>query len=109
MNWITNYVRPKIRALVQKPEVPDNLWEKCSSCGQMIFHRELETSLRVCPHCGLHMRIAARRRPELPLDDGQFKVLELPAGPLAPPHRRHRKGQTKRTSDGEDTRGAIRQ
>src|SRR3546814_3483384 len=96
MNWITNYVRPKIRALVQKPEVPDNLWEKCSSCGQMIFHRELENSLRVCPHCGFHMRIAARRRLELLFDDGQFKVIELPAVPLDPLKFRDRKRYTDR-------------
>ena len=42
MNWINNYVRPKIRALVTKSDVPDNLWEKCPACGAMIFHRELE-------------------------------------------------------------------
>src|SRR3546814_9336903 len=84
MNWITNYVRPKIRALVQKPEVPDNLWEKCSSCGQMIFHSELENSLRVCPHYGFHMRIAARRRLELLFGDGKFKAIELPEVQLDP-------------------------
>ncbi len=56
MNWISNFVRPKIRALVQK-EVPENLWRKCSACAQMIFHRELEANLLVCPHCGYHMRI----------------------------------------------------
>ena len=44
MNWITNYVRPKIQALVHKREVPDDLWEKCTSCGQMVFHRELESN-----------------------------------------------------------------
>ena len=33
MNWLTNFVRPKIRALVQSKDVPENLWEKCPSCG----------------------------------------------------------------------------
>jgi acetyl-CoA carboxylase carboxyl transferase subunit beta len=105
MNWITNYVRPKIRALVQKPEVPDNLWEKCSSCGQMIFHRELENSLRVCPHCGFHMRIAARRRLELLFDDGQFKVIELPAVPLDPLKFRDRKRYTDRLREAQAKNG----
>ena len=41
MSWLTNFVRPKIQALVRKTEVPDNLWEKCPSCAQMIFHRDL--------------------------------------------------------------------
>ena len=105
MNWITNYVRPKIRALVQKPDVPDNLWEKCASCGQMIFHRELENSLRVCPHCGFHMRIAARRRLELLFDDGQFKVIELPAVPLDPLKFRDRKRYSDRLREAQAKNG----
>ena len=105
MNWITNYVRPKIRALVQKPEVPDNLWEKCSSCGQMIFHRELENSLRVCPHCGFHMRIGARRRLEILFDDSQFKVIELPSVPLDPLKFRDRKRYTDRLREAQAKNG----
>ena len=78
MNWISNYVRPKIRALVKKPDVPDNLWEKCPDCGQMIFHRELENNLRVCPHCAHHMRIGAEARLAMLFDDGQYKRIALP-------------------------------
>ena len=79
MNWISNYVRPKIRALVKKSEVPDNLWEKCPDCGQMIFHRELESSLRVCPHCSYHMRLGAKARLAMLFDDGKYGRAELPA------------------------------
>jgi len=78
MSWISNYVRPKIRALVARSEVPDNLWEKCDSCGQMIFHRELEQNLKVCPHCSHHMRIAARERLRLLFDAGKYTAIELP-------------------------------
>ena len=78
MNWISNYVRPKIRALVKKTEVPDNLWEKCPDCGQMIFHRELESALRVCPHCAYHMRIGAKARLAMLFDDGKYSRAELP-------------------------------
>ena len=79
MNWISNYVRPKIRALVKKTEVPDNLWEKCPDCGQMVFHRELESALRVCPHCAYHMRIGAKARLAMLFDDGKYSRAELPA------------------------------
>ena len=79
MNWISNYVRPKIRALVKKTEVPDNLWEKCPDCGQMVFHRELESCLRVCPHCAYHMRIGAKARLAMLFDDGKYSRAELPA------------------------------
>ena len=78
MNWLSNFVRPKLQALVRKTEVPENLWHKCSVCGQMIFHRELEANLRVCTHCGHHMRIGVQRRLELLFDDGEFQRIELP-------------------------------
>src|ERR1044072_7851985 len=64
MSWLTNFVRPKIRALVRKTDVPENLWDKCPGCGQMIFHRDLEANLRVCPQCGHHMRIEVKKRLE---------------------------------------------
>ena len=69
MSWLTNFVRPKIQALVRKTDVPYNLWEKCPACSQMIFHRDLEANLRVCTHCGHHLRLSWRRRLELLFDD----------------------------------------
>ena len=46
MNWLTNYVRPTIKALVRRdrPDVPENLWIHCPSCERMIFHRDLAAS-----------------------------------------------------------------
>jgi acetyl-CoA carboxylase carboxyl transferase subunit beta len=96
MNWISNYVRPKIRALVKKTEVPDNLWEKCPDCGQMIFHRELESALRVCPHCAYHMRIGAKARLTMLFDDGKYSRAELPAIAQDPLKFRDRKRYTER-------------
>lgn len=85
MNWITNFVRPKIRALVpQKTEVPDNLWVKCSGCDAMLFHRELEKNLNVCHHCGYHLRIKADERLKLMFDNGQFDTHPLPSVPVDP-------------------------
>ena len=51
MNWITNYVRPKINSLFSRREVPENLWTKCGECGTMLFHRELADNLNVCTNC----------------------------------------------------------
>ena len=84
MNWISDYVRPRIRSLIAKQDVPENLWEKCSSCGQMIFHRELEANLRVCTNCGHHMRIGAARRLEILFDEGAYQTIELPETPADP-------------------------
>ena len=55
MNWISNYVRPKINSLFSRREVPENLWRKCDECGTMLFHRELTDNLNVCTSCGHHV------------------------------------------------------
>jgi acetyl-CoA carboxylase carboxyl transferase subunit beta len=77
MNWLTEFVRPKIRTLFTRNEVPDNLWHQCPACQQMNFHRDLMANLKVCPHCGHHMRARATERLEWTLDAG-FTRIELP-------------------------------
>ena len=57
MNWITNYVKPKLQAIVGKKEIPDNLWETCNKCSQMLLKRELEGNSYVCKHCDYHFVI----------------------------------------------------
>lgn len=84
MNWLTNYVRPKIQALVRPKDVPDNLWHKCPACGHMIFHRDLEKALNVCQHCGHHLRLAVKKRLEMLFDDGKYSRIELPKVPEDP-------------------------
>jgi acetyl-CoA carboxylase carboxyl transferase subunit beta len=84
MSWLTNVVLPKIRAVVAKKEVPDNLWDKCPKCDQMLFHRELEQNLFVCHNCGHHMRLDARRRLQTLFDGGEYTRIELPK-PLQDP------------------------
>ncbi len=105
MNWISNYVRPKIRALVNRPDIPEDLWEKCPSCGQMIFHRELETRQRVCPHCGYHMRIGPKRRLELLFDDGKYTPIELPKTAQDPLRFRDRRRYSERLREAQSKTG----
>ena len=62
MNWITNYVRPRINSLFSRREVPENLWTKCPECGTMLFHRELAENLNVCTNCDHHLAISPRDR-----------------------------------------------
>lgn len=78
MSWLTNFVRPKIRALVGKTDVPDNLWHKCPNCSQMLFHRDLEQNLHVCQHCDHHLRISAAQRLGFLFDDGEYTRIEMP-------------------------------
>ncbi len=78
MNWITNYVRPRINSIFSRRETPDNLWTKCTECGTMLFHRELSENLNVCTDCGHHMAIAPRARMEALFDGGIFTEVETP-------------------------------
>ncbi len=98
MSWISNYVRPKIRALVNRTadDSTENLWEKCPSCGQMIFHRELANNLRVCPHCAHHMRISVSERLDMLFDDGKYERVALPDNQIDPLKFRDRKRYTER-------------
>ena len=72
MNWISNYVRPKINSLFSRREMPENLWTKCSECGTMLFHRELAENLNVCSNCDHHMAISPRARFANLFDGGIF-------------------------------------
>ena len=51
---------------------PTDLWTKCPGCTEMLFNKQLDKSLRVCPHCGHHFRIPARVRIEQLVDGGSF-------------------------------------
>ncbi|MDI6653383.1 acetyl-CoA carboxylase, carboxyltransferase subunit beta [Gluconobacter japonicus] len=83
MSWLTDYVRPKLRGLLQR-DVPDNLWTNCESCGQMMLVKEMERSQKVCPHCGHHMRATAKERLAWTFDDGEYTTIELPKMPVDP-------------------------
>ncbi len=77
MNWITNAVLPKIKAWVTATEVPDNLWVKCKSCGQMIFHREFEEAHNCCSTCGNHAPLQPNARFSMIFDGGEFQTIDL--------------------------------
>ena len=77
MNWITNAVLPKIKALVTANDVPDNLWVKCKSCGQMIFHREFEQANNCCSTCGHHAPLPPEARFAMTFDKGVFETVAL--------------------------------
>lgn len=78
MNWLTNFVLPKFRTVVSKKEVPENLWQKCPNCGQMLFGRDLAANLHVCSNCGAHLRMGPEQRLAMLFDDGQYSTIELP-------------------------------
>jgi acetyl-CoA carboxylase carboxyl transferase subunit beta len=105
VSWLTNFVRPKLQALVRKTNVPDNLWEKCPGCGQMVFHRELEANLRVCPQCGHHLRLSWQKRLGMLFDEGAFERIELPKSDPDPLKFRDRKRYADRLKETQTKTG----
>ncbi|MEB3414683.1 acetyl-CoA carboxylase, carboxyltransferase subunit beta [Alteriqipengyuania sp. WL0013] len=75
MSWLDR-VRNSL-PFVPKKDTPDNLWVKCPNCAEMIFSKEYEENLNVCPRCDHHGRIGADRRLSLLLDDG-YELLSPP-------------------------------
>ena len=99
MSWITNFVRPKIQALVGKKDIPDNLWQRCPSCDEMLFHRELSVNLSVCHHCNYHIRISAAARLEMIFDKDSYERIKLPTLAIDPLKFRDTKRYTDRLRD----------
>ena len=77
MNWLTNFVKPKLSALVKRKNVPENLWQNCPSCGNMIYHKDLKENLRVCNTCNHHFRMSADDRIELLFSKDETQEIEL--------------------------------
>ena len=75
MSWLTR-VRNSL-PFAKKRETPDNLWVKCPRCQEMLFTREFEANLSVCPKCEHHGRIGADARLAQLLDEG-FELLPEP-------------------------------
>ena len=77
MNWLSDFVRPKIKKITTK-EIADNLWTKCPQCGQMLFTKELEKNNFICTTCDHHLRLPLKKRFEMLFDGGNYKLVTLP-------------------------------
>jgi acetyl-CoA carboxylase carboxyl transferase subunit beta len=105
MNWIANFVRPRIKGLMGRTTTPENLWRKCSGCGEMIFHRDLAAAQNVCPQCGHHMRINAKERFAALFDGGVHEILPAPMVPADPLRFRDDKRYTDRVREAKTKTG----
>ncbi len=75
MNWLTNFVKPKLSSLVKRRSVPEKLWNNCVSCGNMIHHKDLKENLFVCVNCNYHFRMSAEDRIKLFFKDGDYSEI----------------------------------
>jgi acetyl-CoA carboxylase carboxyl transferase subunit beta len=81
MSWLSSVRNALSLVVPTRKETPDNLWHKCKGCGQMVFAKEMEENLHVCPKCDHHERIGPRERFEYLFDEGS--CAELPAPRVA--------------------------
>ena len=77
MNWLTNFVKPKLSSLVKRRNVPEKLWNNCVSCGNMIHHKDLKQNLYVCINCNYHFRMSAEDRIKLLFKDDNYTEIQL--------------------------------
>ena len=107
MNWIKNFVRPKIRSILGvKREVPENMWIKDPDSGQMVFYKDLEANQFVIPGSGYHMRMAPDARLKSMFDDGEFEKISLPQTAVDPLKFRDERKYTDRLKEARQKTGA---
>jgi acetyl-CoA carboxylase carboxyl transferase subunit beta len=76
MSWFTKEKAGIDKSDVKKSKVPEGMWIKCQGCSETILSKEIDTNLNVCPKCGHHYRISARRRLEVLLDGGVWQEFD---------------------------------
>jgi acetyl-CoA carboxylase carboxyl transferase subunit beta len=85
MAWFRKTKKPKaVRVDRPRSNVPEGLWVKCEGCKEIVYSRDLDRNLRVCPKCGYHFRIDARTRIALLLDDEEPRELFAGVSPTDP-------------------------
>ena len=84
MSWFDKLMPSRIRTEQRSRSVPEGLWIKCESCSAQLYGAELKRNLYVCPQCGYHLRIGARDRLEIFLDEGSTQEIGDNLQPLDP-------------------------
>ena len=79
MNWITKFIKPKIKSLFKKKssKVEENLWTTCG-CKNLIYKEDLKSNFNCCPKCGAHHKLSCKERFQLFFDKGEYQVLKTP-------------------------------
>ena len=79
MNWITKFIKPKIKSLFEKrsSKTDENLWTTCG-CKNLIYKEDLLTNLKCCPKCGAHHKLSCKERFEIFFDNKEFELIETP-------------------------------
>lgn len=103
MSWL-DQIPQKIKRVVgveNKKSIPEGLWLKCDSCMSVLYGKDLEENAQVCPECGHHNRIDARKRIALLLDEGAQQEIGAKVQPIDPLKFKDSKAYTQRVSDAQ--------
>ena len=79
MNWITKFIKPKIKSLFEKKssKTEENLWTTCG-CKNLIYKEDLQSNLKCCPKCGAHHKLSCKERFETFFDNKEYELIESP-------------------------------
>ncbi len=79
MNWITKFIKPKIKSLFKKKTstADETLWISCE-CKNLIYKEDFKNNYNCCPKCGAHHKLSCKERFKMFLDNGAFEILETP-------------------------------
>ena len=79
MNWITKFIKPKIKSLFEKrsSKVKENLWTTCE-CKNLIYKEDLQSNLKCCPKCGAHHKLSCVERFQTFFDNKEFELIKTP-------------------------------
>ncbi len=78
MNWLTDYVKPKLSSLVNRKEPPSDLWTKCGCGERTLYVSDLKENLNVCSYCDFHMGIDVNSRLKNLFDNENYELIEVP-------------------------------
>ncbi|HAD04028.1 MAG: acetyl-CoA carboxylase subunit beta [Desulfuromonadales bacterium GWD2_61_12] len=76
MAWFKKTKAPITPVDIKKVQIPEGVWTKCKNCNEIIYTKEIERNLNVCPKCDYHFRISARERIALIIDAGSFVEMD---------------------------------
>ena len=79
MNWITKFIKPKIKSLFEKrsSKIKENLWIACE-CKNLIYKEDLQANLKCCPKCGAHHKLSCKERFETFFDNKEYELIKTP-------------------------------
>ncbi|MFV1956275.1 MAG: acetyl-CoA carboxylase, carboxyltransferase subunit beta [bacterium] len=76
MSWFRRRPSRLAKSERKKTSVPEGLWIKCNNCGEIVYSKEIDRNLKVCPKCDYHFRITAKERIDLLVDPGSFEEFD---------------------------------